>query len=75
MPTVVFVYPRRAKTSVQVEPGTSLMESAVDNGIDGILGTCGGLMKCGTYHVYLAGDPARLVHPLDEVEDEILDMV
>lgn len=37
----------------EVPVGTSVMQGAVDNGIDGILGECGGVMSCATCHCYV----------------------
>jgi len=41
---------------VDVEPGLSVMEGAVRNGIPGIDADCGGACSCATCHVYV--DPA-----------------
>ncbi|WP_127129083.1 2Fe-2S iron-sulfur cluster-binding protein [Georgenia sp. SYP-B2076] len=38
---------------VETEPGMSLMEAAVLNGVDGIVAECGGGCSCATCHVYL----------------------
>lgn len=41
---------------VDVSPGLSVMEGAVDNSIPGIEAECGGACSCATCHVYV--DPA-----------------
>lgn len=38
---------------VEVAPGTSVMQAAVDNMIDGIVGECGGSCSCATCHCYV----------------------
>lgn len=38
---------------LELEPGTSLMQGAVDNGVQGIIGDCGGNCSCATCHVYV----------------------
>lgn len=63
------------ETTVQVESGTSLMDAAVDNDVDGILGDCGGAMTCGTCHVFvLDSGEVDLGAPGPE-EDDMLDGV
>jgi 2Fe-2S ferredoxin len=60
-------------TEVDAREGHSLMETAKANGIDGIVGECGGSMMCATCHVYV--DPARVgdLPPMSETEDAMLD--
>ena len=41
---------------VDVPPGLSVMEGAIDNNIPGIEAECGGMCSCATCHVYV--DPA-----------------
>ncbi|MFT7387502.1 MAG: 2Fe-2S ferredoxin [Candidatus Endobugula sp.] len=36
-----------------VAVGENLMQAAIDNGIDGIVGACGGSMCCATCHCYV----------------------
>ena len=47
--------PTQAVQSLQVRPGQSLMQAAVDANVPGIQADCGGLLTCATCHV--------LVHP------------
>jgi ferredoxin, 2Fe-2S len=57
--------------TVTAVPGTSLMQLAVDQGVPGILGRCGGYCNCGTCHVYL--DPAwAAALPAPSVEEDTL---
>ena len=46
--TVRFIDEDGVETSVCASPGQTLMEVAVTNGVDGIIGLCGGMMSCGT---------------------------
>lgn len=59
----------------EAENGSSVMAAAVNNGIDGILGECGGACSCATCHCYV--DPAwqdKTGEP-GEVEKTMLDCV
>lgn len=56
-------------------PGLSLMQVARDNGVEGILGDCGGGCACATCHVYVDPRWLSVVGPPDEVESGALDMV
>jgi 2Fe-2S ferredoxin len=61
--------------AVDAKVGQSLMETAVKNGVEGIIGECGGVGACGTCRVYvdrswkaIAGEPSLM-------EREMLDFV
>lgn len=73
MPTVTFIDGDGQEHVVTAESGTSVMQAAVDNDIDGIVGECGGSRTCATCHVYVAADFCDLVGPPDEIESELLD--
>ena len=73
MPKVSYISVDGDITTLDVSVGTSVMEGAVSNGVDGIVAECGGNMMCATCHVYV--DPAfadRLPTILD-FEDAMLD--
>jgi 2Fe-2S ferredoxin len=63
------------KTIENATPGESLMELARANGVEGILGDCGGGCACATCHVYVDPKWQNVVGPPDEVEAAALDMV
>ena len=64
MTKVVFIAENGASQSVDVLPGLTLMEAAVQNGVDGIDGDCGGSCNCGTCHVWVDDAwSARLTPP------------
>ena len=70
------VFYSRADGSTEVVDGAhgdSVMQTAVRNGVDGIVGQCGGSLSCATCHVYLAEDELADFPPISEVEDEMLD--
>lgn len=53
MGRVTYVESNGAEHTVEVPEGTSVMQGAIDNQIDGILAECGGAMACGTCHCYI----------------------
>lgn len=55
-------------TTEEADDGDSVMMVAVQNGIDGIIGECGGSLSCATCHVYV--DPEWTVRVGDPGEDE-----
>lgn len=67
MPEVVYISHDGNSTTLEVEPGNSLMMAAVFDGLDGIEGMCGGCLSCASCHVYV--DPAwvdKLAPPSDD---------
>jgi 2Fe-2S ferredoxin len=50
---VTFVRPDGSSVTVCGETGASVMETAVNHGIDGIFAECGGAMMCATCHCYV----------------------
>ncbi|HVZ44194.1 MAG TPA: 2Fe-2S iron-sulfur cluster-binding protein [Ramlibacter sp.] len=53
MPTVVFIEHSGDRFEVDAPIGKSLMQVALDNGVPGILGDCGGSCSCATCHGYV----------------------
>jgi ferredoxin, 2Fe-2S len=58
MPRITYVEPSGDPVTLDVPEGWTLMQAATSNGIDGIIGECGGAASCATCHCYV--DPARL---------------
>ena len=48
---------------VLVAEGTNFMQAAVDNGVAGIEGICGGSCSCGTCHMYVDSRWSHIVGP------------
>lgn len=71
MPSITYLHPDGESQTVDVADGTSVMRAAISNGIDGIIGECGGQAMCATCHVYVEGEPD--LPPVGEDEDEMLD--
>ena len=48
MSTVIYTAANGAVTKIDGRPGDSVMETAVRNGVPGIVGECGGSLSCAT---------------------------
>jgi ferredoxin, 2Fe-2S len=53
MPKVIYVEQNGTMHEIELQEGISVMQGAVDHGIPGIDGDCGGECACGTCHVYV----------------------
>ncbi|MCG3749543.1 MULTISPECIES: 2Fe-2S iron-sulfur cluster-binding protein [Amycolatopsis] len=73
MPTVIFVRPGGDRRPIEVGEGVSVMEAAVDNGIDEILAECGGNATCATCHVFVCANDLDRMPAVSELENEMLD--
>jgi 2Fe-2S ferredoxin len=50
---VTYIQPDGRETTVDARPGDSVMQTALNNNVAGIIAECGGSMACATCHVYL----------------------
>lgn len=56
MANITYIDASGQSTTVDLMEGWSLMQGATANGIDGILGECGGSCACATCHCYIQED-------------------
>ena len=75
MPTVTYVQASGNSHEVNLDAGSSLMQGAVDNMIDGILAECGGSCSCATCHCYIAESWVDKITPASEMEKDLLTCV
>ena len=73
MAKVYFVSASGSEQSVEANEGSSLMQVALDHGIGGIVGECGGGCSCATCHVYVDADWFDRLGPASEIEQGLLD--
>lgn len=73
MTTVTYVTADGDEIKATGKPGISVMQLAIDEGIDGIVAECGGGCACATCHCYVDERWAEQVGPANEFEDEMLD--
>ena len=58
MPNITYIEPSGQSVTLSLPTGWNLMQGATANGVDGILGECGGSCACATCHCYV--DASRL---------------
>ncbi|MFD2055793.1 2Fe-2S iron-sulfur cluster-binding protein [Mesorhizobium calcicola] len=73
MPTVIFVHPDGTQQRVDARNGRTLMETALDNSVPGIIAECNGSAACATCHVVLPEDVKTMLGPVSDHENDMLD--
>lgn len=58
--------------TVEANAGDSVMETAVRNGVPGIVAECGGSLSCATCHVYVDDRDFGSLPAMEDMEDEML---
>lgn len=75
MTKITYIEPDGTEREIEAEPGTTVMEAAVDNNVEGIIAECGGACSCATCHVYVDPEWIDRLSPPDAQEDGMLDCV
>jgi len=73
MPRVTYVSHDGTSTTLDVPLGTSVMQAALLQGLDGIVAECGGSCMCATCHVFVHDDQLKLLPEMELGEDAMLD--
>ena len=73
MPRVTYISHDGKETVLDVPVGTSVMQAAVLNGVDGIVAECGGSCMCATCHVFVREDLLPKTPEMELGEDAMLD--
>ena len=73
MPQVEFKSSAGDSVIIDGDDGFSLMEVAVQNGVDGIDADCGGALTCATCHVYVDEQWIHRLPPIESGEAEMLE--
>jgi 2Fe-2S ferredoxin len=67
MVKITYVTNAGAEREVDVPVGLTVMEGAIQNGVDGIEAVCGGNCYCGTCRIYVTAEwQQRLTPPAEE---------
>jgi 2Fe-2S ferredoxin len=73
MPKITYIDTDDTERTVEAEVGATVMETAVNNDVPGILATCGGSCSCATCHVYVDEEWFERLGPLSLEELDMLD--
>jgi 2Fe-2S ferredoxin len=74
VPIITFLEVTDAERRVEASVGETAMRAAVNNGIAGIDGDCGGVCACATCHVYVDEHWFEKVGPPNEQEERMLEV-
>jgi ferredoxin, 2Fe-2S len=70
---IKFIEADGAEKVVKVPADTTVMAAALENGVSGILGDCGGACACATCHCYVDEAFTKLIPEADAIEGSMLD--
>jgi len=73
MPKVTYIQPNGTEVTLDARDGDSVMETAVKNGVKGIVAECGGACACATCHVFVDPSFSAQVGEPGPLEDDMLD--
>jgi 2Fe-2S ferredoxin len=73
MAKVTYIQPDGTQDVVEAASGSTVMETAIDNDIEGIVAECGGACSCATCHVYVAEEWLEKLPPMSGQEDGMLE--
>ena len=73
MPKVTYIQADGSSATYDFSVGKSLMLAAQSQGVDGILGECGGQAMCATCHVYVEETYLDRLPEMSEDENEMLE--
>lgn len=73
MPKITYIDHAGVARSVDVKPGTTVMEGALHNNVPGIDADCGGACACATCHVYVAEEWLPKLPEASEMETSMLE--
>ena len=75
MPKITYIAFDETETTVDAKEGMSVMQSAVNNGVAGIVAECGGACSCATCHVHVEQEWFDKLPEAQAMEKEMLDFV
>jgi 2Fe-2S ferredoxin len=73
MPKITYIDHEGTSRTVDGDLGSTVMETAIKNGIPGIEAECGGACACATCHVYVEESWRAVVGEPSPMEEDMLD--
>jgi 2Fe-2S ferredoxin len=73
MPKLSYITHDGDRIDLEAAAGATVMQTALERGITGISGDCGGACQCCTCHVFVDEPWQSMLPPLDDMEDAMLD--
>jgi 2Fe-2S ferredoxin len=73
MPIITYVEHTGREHRISLQPGVSLMQGAIANGVPGIDADCGGACACATCHVFVHPDWIARLGDRTEMEASMLE--
>jgi len=73
MPKITFIEANGTTYETEGEVGATVMETAIMNGVPGIVAECGGACTCATCHGYIDEAWTDIVGPPSMMEEDMLD--
>ena len=73
MTKITYIEPSGERIETEGENGSTVMETAILNGVNGIVAECGGACSCATCHVYIEPDWQDVVGGPSPMEEDMLD--
>jgi ferredoxin, 2Fe-2S len=73
VPRIVFIKPDGERREVVAVAGESVMQAAVNNLVDGIVGECGGDLSCATCHVFVTPEWHDALPETSTEEEDMLE--
>ena len=73
MPKITYISDAGDTVQIDVPLDNSVMEGAIQNGVDGIVAECGGNCLCATCHVYVDEKFVAMLNPPQEDELSMLE--
>jgi ferredoxin, 2Fe-2S len=73
MPKITYVDHDGTERVIEAKVGSTVMETAIENGVPGIVAECGGACACATCHVHVAPEWMDRVGKPETMEEDMLD--